>query len=40
VPNIFLSTNSARFIISKKYAPVNPSALTPGYWAGSIRTEP
>lgn len=39
VAGIFLSTNDSRFFISRKFKPVKPSALSPGYWAGSLQPE-
>ena len=39
VASIFLSTNDARFFVSKNFKAVEPSALTPGYWAGSFQLQ-
>lgn len=39
VANIFLSTNDARFFMSRSMKAMTPSAQAPGYWAGSLQSE-
>lgn len=38
VANIFVSTNEARFFISREFEEIQPSAVSPGYFAGSLKT--
>ncbi len=40
VAGIFLSTNDSRYFVSRKFKPVIPSPLFPGYWAGSLQLQP
>jgi len=37
VPGIFLSTNEARFFVSRKYQEISPSAVAPGFYAPAIK---
>lgn len=37
VANVFVSTNEARFFVSREFEEIQPSAVSPGYFAGSLK---